>query len=563
MSKIELLRAFVNERLKAAAEEICGAVEKTIEEYEESFISREQEQREMLNIVIKPDIKVLIEGREKPAEPPQVKEEEEQIPTSQRAEESADDIVIFAVSPSPSVKSEHDLDLITTSSINQIHNIENRDYLVVNGEKKPEPPQVKEEEEQIPTSQRIEEPADDTVAFAVSPFPSVKSEHDLDLITTSSLNQIQNMENGGRTILFQLNTRKSTETIKVEAGVETSEATEPSIDCQSLSSDFPEVKNEDREDCVSEIENGEGSQPDLGNSDKGSTKSHEKSDSQSRCDPCHCKLCGKSFSYKANLLKHASCHADNQEFLCGICGARLDSSENLTHHLESHVKERKTCPTCGKDYSTEALLRIHMRVHTGEMPYSCKDCGRRFRKISCLHSHTRIHTGEKPYKCNMCFRKFSYRATCIKHIKTIHKDKMYTCRDCGKEFSDQSNLNAHMAAHKGKKPYSCDFCGKEFKYAGNLDIHKKVHTEGIIYNCDVCGRGFSQQRAFQRHRKAHSGQKPHICTICNKGFISSENLDTHMRIHTEEKPYKCGLCPKRFISQKNCKMHMRFHRENS
>ncbi|XP_029932989.1 zinc finger protein 235-like [Myripristis murdjan] len=565
---IESLRAFVNERLNAAAREICGAVEKTIEEYEEP---KEQGQNEMLQLVIKPGFKIGIE----------------------------DSLLVN----------------------------EDKDATLLQQQQRPEVPQVKEEEEQIPTSQGLQQLTDDIVIFTVSPSLSVKSEHDLDF--ASNLNQ--NVENGGKVSVLQVNPEKSDETIKVELGEEDSEDTQLAADCQPVScvvsedesegSEEPESETEsndksqsdseelqkdldggkiqkrcrrsmksyeDNEESESDFETleskrskrsvetyaeGEDSESDVDTSElnnavtadsaKRSMKSHVKSVRQSHSDPCTCKLCGKSFSYKANLIKHASCHAENQEFLCGICGMRLDSTENLKCHLESHIKETKTCPTCGKIFEREALLKVHMRIHSGEKPYSCKDCGRGFYKSSALNSHMRIHTGEKPYKCNMCLEKFTHRTTCIRHIMAVHTDKMYSCRDCGKEFSDQRKLNSHMKAHRGMKPYSCDFCGKEFKYVGNLDIHKKVHTADTSYICDLCGRGFSQSKGLQQHLKAHTGQKPYLCCVCNKGFISSENLDTHMRIHTEEKLYKCNFCPKRFISQTNCNMHMKFHRETS
>ncbi|RVE72882.1 hypothetical protein OJAV_G00043370 [Oryzias javanicus] len=47
MSKLELLGAFLNERLTAAAEEILGAVKEAVEEYQ-SEILRSQEENERL-----------------------------------------------------------------------------------------------------------------------------------------------------------------------------------------------------------------------------------------------------------------------------------------------------------------------------------------------------------------------------------------------------------------------------------------------------------------------------------------------------------------------------------
>lgn len=60
MSRVELLRVLVNERLSAAAEEIFEAVKKTIAGYEEEILLSKREihrQRRVLQTVLKPDIK--------------------------------------------------------------------------------------------------------------------------------------------------------------------------------------------------------------------------------------------------------------------------------------------------------------------------------------------------------------------------------------------------------------------------------------------------------------------------------------------------------------------------
>ncbi|XP_024002204.1 uncharacterized protein [Salvelinus sp. IW2-2015] len=61
MSKIQLLRGFLNQRLTAAAEEIFEVVEQTIAQYQEEFVRTKEENdrlQKLLDIVIKPEIKL-------------------------------------------------------------------------------------------------------------------------------------------------------------------------------------------------------------------------------------------------------------------------------------------------------------------------------------------------------------------------------------------------------------------------------------------------------------------------------------------------------------------------
>ncbi|KAK6291718.1 hypothetical protein J4Q44_G00375030 [Coregonus suidteri] len=130
MSKLQLLRMFLNERLTAAAVEIFGAVEKTVVEYQEE----NDQLRRMLRLRLTPDIQLCrIDslqlsvseeevppeqqhceqewspslGQEDP-EPTQIKEEQEELRTSQEEELLRGleaDIIEFKCTPS-CVKSE-------------------------------------------------------------------------------------------------------------------------------------------------------------------------------------------------------------------------------------------------------------------------------------------------------------------------------------------------------------------------------------------------------------------------------------------------------------------------
>lgn len=74
------------------------------------------------------------------------------------------------------------------------------------------------------------------------------------------------------------------------------------------------------------------------------------------------------------------------------------SSSSSDASRSSSGKGRRTAPSsqfrckiCGQYYSRRDNLRVHQRVHSGEMPYNCKYCGQEFRWLGSLRSHESNH----------------------------------------------------------------------------------------------------------------------------------------------------------------------------
>ncbi|XP_070506472.1 zinc finger protein 260-like [Chironomus tepperi] len=109
------------------------------------------------------------------------------------------------------------------------------------------------------------------------------------------------------------------------------------------------------------------------------------------------------------------------------------------------------CPICKKIVSQPFSLKVHLRTHTLEKPYSCPVCQKSFSQSCNLKTHMNIHTKQQsnqqinsqPYMCNICKRTFLKASSLNTHMIT-HTAKLY-CYACNINFDDDAiTYSQHM-----------------------------------------------------------------------------------------------------------------------
>ncbi|KAJ0062446.1 hypothetical protein NL108_012205 [Boleophthalmus pectinirostris] len=121
--------------------------------------------------------------------------------------------------------------------------------------------------------------------------------------------------------------------------------------------------------------------------------------------------------------------------------------------------------------------------------FPCSKCGKSYSSSHALRRHLRIHSGERPYSCDFCSKTFTWKHNAKTHIQ-IHAVKPYDCEICDKQFRSSNELTHHLRKHFDVMPHVCTDCGEGFERPAQLRVHNcpsgaKVTDEEILKQLEM------------------------------------------------------------------------------
>lgn len=182
------------------------------------------------------------------------------------------------------------------------------------------------------------------------------------------------------------------------------------------------------------------------------------------------------------------------------------------------------CGKCKKPFTSENLLRRHIKMAHRFSEYRCSLCDKTFANPNLLNRHTsQIHRPGRDFLCHICRKAFQYKERLTAHMKT-HSTRNYGCHICPKAYVSEKELNVHIRTHTNEKPYKCDHCEAAFAQKDRLTHHVKKKHLHIVYRCKYCDSFSSANHNTTRRHEMEHFKFAYECDWCPKKYSKRDRL---------------------------------------
>ncbi|KAK7833669.1 hypothetical protein U0070_020690, partial [Myodes glareolus] len=250
----------------------------------------------------------------------------------------------------------------------------------------------------------------------------------------------------------------------------------------------------------------------------------------------------------------------NSTFQCKHCDSKLQSTAELTSHLNVHNEEfqkrakrqeRRKQLLSKQKYADGAFADFKQERpfgHLEEVPkikerkvvgYKCKFCVEVHPTLRAICNHLRKHV---QYGNGLRSHERSHLA-----LAMFTREDKYSCQYCSFVSAFRHNLDRHMQTHHGHhKPFRCKLCSFKSSYNSRLKTHiLKAHAGEHAYKCSWCS--FStmtisqlKEHSLKVHGKALTLPRPRIVSLLSSHAHHSSQKATPTEEVEDSNVVICG-----------------------
>lgn len=123
----------------------------------------------------------------------------------------------------------------------------------------------------------------------------------------------------------------------------------------------------------------------------------------------------ESLGNPVDIVDHIT-HFSNSKFDNNQSLSKIDGQIHLDMPPENYL-----FPVCSNKSDINTSVSLLHNSYTVVKNHACKFCHKSFSKTEDLKRHVRVHTGERPYSCPLCPYKAAQKGTLKQHARTHQK----------------------------------------------------------------------------------------------------------------------------------------------